>query len=56
LLIQHVSSAWAIGAFAAAMAAAAVMCIAVPWLKDGEPAAGAAAGPAAAQSGAATSS
>jgi MFS family permease len=36
LLVQHVSGQWALGAFAAAIAVAAVMCIALPWLRDAE--------------------
>ncbi len=37
LLVQHVSGAWAIGAFAATMAAAAVLCVALPGLRLGQP-------------------
>jgi hypothetical protein len=33
LLVQHVSGAWAIGAFAAAMAVAAGLCIVLPGLR-----------------------
>jgi hypothetical protein len=36
LLVQHVSGRWAIGAFAATMGVAAIMCVALPWLKDAE--------------------
>jgi MFS family permease len=43
LLVQHVSGQWAIGAFAATMGAAAIMCIALPWLRDAESAASGAA-------------
>ncbi len=41
LIVQHVSGQWAIGAFAAAIGVAAIMCIALPWLRDAEAAAGA---------------
>lgn len=41
LIVQHVSGQWALGAFAAAIGVAAVMCIALPWLRDAESAAGA---------------
>ena len=37
LLVQHVSGAWAIGAFAATMAAAAGLCAALPGLRLGQP-------------------
>ncbi len=37
LLVQHVSGAWAIGAFAATMAAAAGLCAVLPGLRLGEP-------------------
>jgi MFS family permease len=40
LIVQHVSGQWAIGAFAAAVGVAAIMCIALPWLRDAETAAG----------------
>ncbi|HWG00734.1 MAG TPA: MFS transporter, partial [Trebonia sp.] len=33
LLVQHLSGAWAVGAFAATMAAAAVLCLALPGLR-----------------------
>jgi len=36
LLVQHVSGRWALGAFAAAIGVAAVMCIGLPWLRDAE--------------------
>jgi MFS family permease len=39
LLVQHVSGQWALGAFAAAIGVAAVMCIALPWLRNAESAA-----------------
>ncbi|HUB38502.1 MAG TPA: MFS transporter [Streptosporangiaceae bacterium] len=39
LLVQHVSGRWALGAFAAAIGVAAVMCIGLPWLRDAESAA-----------------
>jgi MFS family permease len=42
LLVQHVSSQWAIGTFAATMGAAAIMCVALPWLRDAESASAAA--------------
>jgi MFS family permease len=41
LIVQHVSGRWALGAFAAAIGVAAIMCIALPWLRDAESAAGA---------------
>jgi MFS family permease len=34
LLVQHVSGAWAVGSFAATMAAAAVLCLALPGLRQ----------------------
>ena len=37
LLVQHVSGAWAIGAFAATMAAAAVLCVVLPGLRPDQP-------------------
>jgi MFS family permease len=40
LLVQHLSGRWALGAFAAAIGVAAVMCIALPWLRFAESAAG----------------
>jgi MFS family permease len=40
LLVQHVSGAWAVGAFAATMAAAAVLCLALPGLRQAHGAAG----------------
>jgi len=36
LLVQHVSGRWALGAFAASIGVAAVMCIGLPWLRDAE--------------------
>ena len=39
LPVQHVSGRWALGAFAAAIGVAAVMCIGLPWLRDAESAA-----------------
>jgi MFS family permease len=36
LLVQHVSGAWALGAFAAAMAVAAVLCLMLPGLRQAE--------------------
>jgi MFS family permease len=39
LIVQHVSGQWALGAFAVSIAAAAVLCIAFPWLRDAETAA-----------------
>jgi MFS family permease len=39
LLVQHVSGRWALGAFAAAIGVAAVMCIGLPWLREAESAA-----------------
>jgi MFS family permease len=36
LLVQHVSGAWAVGAFAATMAAAAVLCLILPGLRQPE--------------------
>jgi MFS family permease len=53
LLVQHVSGQWALGAFAVAVAVAAILCIGLPWLRDAESAGGADAHPAAAESGAA---
>ncbi len=43
LIVQHVSGQWALGAFAAAIGIAAFMCIALPWLREAESEAGAAA-------------
>jgi MFS family permease len=37
LLVQHVSGAWAVGAFAATMATAAVLCLILPGLRQAEP-------------------
>ncbi len=51
LIVQHVSGQWAMGAFAAAVGVAAIMCIALPWLRDAESATVAGADPAAAESG-----
>lgn len=53
LLLQHVSGSWAIGAFAAAIGLAAILCVAVPWLKGAEVVTDALANPAAAGPGAA---
>jgi MFS family permease len=36
LLVQHVSGAWAVGAFAATMAVAAVLCLILPGLRHPE--------------------
>jgi MFS family permease len=36
LLVERVSGQWALGAFAAAMGVAAIMCLAMPWLRDVE--------------------
>ena len=36
LLIQHVSGAWAVGAFAATMATAALLCLALPGLRQAQ--------------------
>ncbi len=36
LIVQHVSDQWALGAFAASVGIAAVMCIALPWLRVAE--------------------
>jgi MFS family permease len=36
LLVQHVSGAWAVGAFAATMAIAAVLCLALPGLRQAQ--------------------
>lgn len=36
LLVQHVSGAWAVGTFAATMAAAAVLCLALPGLRQAQ--------------------
>jgi MFS family permease len=41
LLVQHVSGQWALGAFAAAVGVAAIMCIGLPWLRNAESAAAA---------------
>lgn len=41
LLVQHVSGAWAIGAFAAAQAMAAVLCLTMPGLRQAQSAAAA---------------
>ncbi len=53
LLVQHLSGQWAMGAFAAAMGVAAILCLALPWLRR---AAAAAAAPAVADSDVAPSS
>jgi MFS family permease len=37
LLVQHVSGAWAVGAFAATMAMASVLCLILPGLRQAEP-------------------
>jgi MFS family permease len=37
LLVQRVSGAWAVGAFAATMAVAAVLCLVLPGLREAEP-------------------
>jgi MFS family permease len=37
LLVQHVSGAWAVGAFAATTAAAAALCLILPGLRQAEP-------------------
>ncbi|HEY2080166.1 MAG TPA: MFS transporter [Streptosporangiaceae bacterium] len=36
LIVQHVSGQWALGAFAVTIGVAAIMCIALPWLRDVE--------------------
>ena len=36
LLVQHVSGAWAVGAFAATQAVAAVLCLILPGLRQAE--------------------
>lgn len=36
LIVQHLSGQWALGAFASAIAVAAIMCIALPWLPGAE--------------------
>jgi MFS family permease len=36
LLVQHVSGAWAVGAFAATMATAAVLCLALPGMRQAQ--------------------
>jgi MFS family permease len=36
LIVQHVSAQWALGAFAVTIGIAAIMCIALPWLRDAE--------------------
>jgi MFS family permease len=36
LLVQHLSGAWAVGAFAATMTTAAVLCVALPGLRRGQ--------------------
>jgi MFS family permease len=46
LLVQRVSGAWAVGAFAATMAMAAVLCLVLPGLREAERLAGAPADPA----------
>jgi hypothetical protein len=52
LLVQHFSGGWALAVFAAAIGVAAIMCIALPWLRDAEAeAAASAAESAAAESG-----
>lgn len=40
LLVQHTSGSWAVGAFAATMAVAAALCLALPGLREAESAAG----------------
>ena len=40
LLVQHVSGSWAVGTFAVTMAAAAVLCLVLPGLRNAESAAG----------------
>lgn len=54
LLLQHVSGPWAIGAFAVAMGVAAIMCIALPWLRDAEAAVAAGTDPVTAEPGGAS--
>jgi MFS family permease len=34
LIVEHLSGRWALGAFAAAIALAAIICIALPWLRE----------------------
>jgi len=36
LLLQTVSDRWAVGAFAASIGVAAIMCIALPWLREAD--------------------
>jgi MFS family permease len=36
LLVEHLSGSWAVGAFAAAMAVAAVLCLVLPGLREAE--------------------
>jgi MFS family permease len=36
LIVQHVSGQWALGAFAVTIGVAAIICIALPWLRDAE--------------------
>jgi MFS family permease len=36
LIVQHVSAQWALGAFAGTIGVAAIICIALPWLRDAE--------------------
>jgi MFS family permease len=36
LLVQHFSGGWALAVFAAAIGVAAIMCVALPWLRDAE--------------------
>ena len=55
LLLQDVSDRWAVGAFAATIGVAAVMCVALPWLREAEATTAAAAEPAQAEPGAASS-
>jgi MFS family permease len=51
LLVQHVSGSWAVGGFAVTMAAAAVLCLVLPGLRNAEsPSEAAAETPAAAES------
>ncbi len=43
LLVQHASGTWALAVFAAAIGIAAIICVALPWLRNAEAAAAAAA-------------
>jgi MFS family permease len=36
LIVEHVSAQWALGTFAVTVGVAAIMCIALPWLRDAE--------------------